>query len=342
MGFIIDAFFKRLSHFWAYLPYNINWRMKNTRKFQGFLEKNPFILADIGARGGSLDELEGLKNNLVYYGFDADKEECDRIAQNPPKGFHKYRIFPYYIGDKEEEIDFHLFRLPGQSSSLKPNIRYKTTFAADYFDIDRTVKVESKKLDTVIADNHLEFPDMIKLDTQGSELNILMSSPECVGNSLLIESEVEFLQMYDGQYLFHDMSKFLYDNGYEILYLNRVFHNRNNYNGEARGQIIWGDALFGKREDQLDTFPIEKIAKYVILLINYGHLDYAHHLTLKYKELETLIPNAKKYFRFYKKNFFSYLRRVIFFQYDKLLYLLIHLRKTNKNNYDHDRDWPIR
>jgi len=152
----------------------------------------------------------------------------------------------------------------------------------------------------------------------------------------------EFIEMYEGQYLFHDMSKFLYDNGYELLYLNRFFHNRSNYNGEARGQIIWGDALFGRREDKLDGFSDDQIAKYVILLINYGHLDFAHYLIQKYKHIENLIPKAKLYFKFYKKSFFNYLKRVIYFQYDKILYLLIHLRKTNKNNYDHDRNWPIR
>jgi hypothetical protein len=225
---------------------------------------------------------------------------------------------------------------------LKPNIRYKDKFAADYFDIANTVSVESKPLDMIVKENGLNYPDMIKLDTQGSELNILKASPECLKNAMLIESEVEFIEMYDKQYLFHDMSKFLYDNGYELLYLNRLFHNRNNYNGEARGQIIWGDALFGKREDKLDNYSMEQIAKYVILLINYGHLDYAHYLMQKYKELDNLIPNARKYFRIYRKNIFSKIRRVIYFQYDKLLYLLIHLRKTNKNNYDHDRNWPIR
>lgn len=342
MGFLFDAYFKNLNIFWANLPYNLNWSIKKDKYIKPFLSSNPLNIADIGARGGNLGELENLKEFINYYAFDADKEECENLRKNPPKGFYKFNAFPNYVGDKKGEIDFHLFKLIGSSSALIPGKRYKDLIGGEAFDIARTVRVESSTLDEIVSENKLSFPDMIKMDTQGNELNILMSSPESVKHCCLIESEVEYIEMYEGQYLFFDMCNFLYDQGFELLYLNRVFHNRRCYYGEAKGQIIWGDMLFGRREDKLQDFSIEEIAKYVVLLVNYGHLDYAYSILQKYPEVYKLMPDVNKYMRFFGKNIFSKAKRVFFYQYDKLLSFLLHLRKTNKGLYDSDRCWPIR
>src|SRR6202042_1260759 len=112
-------------------------------------------------------------------------------------------------------------------------------------------------------------PDFIKLDTQGTELEILRGSPEAVAHALMVEAEVEFTSIYEGQPLFHDVAQFMHQNGFELLYLNRVFQTREAYRGEARGQMIFGDALFGQSPANLARFAAERVARYAVLLINY-------------------------------------------------------------------------
>ena len=61
-------------------------------------------------------------------------------------------------------------------------------------------------------------PDLIKLDTQGSELDILKSlSKNNLNNVLGIEIEVEFIEMYKNQPLFGEINSFLSKNNFEIL-----------------------------------------------------------------------------------------------------------------------------
>lgn len=61
---------------------------------------------------------------------------------------------------------------PGGSSYYKENSQYSP--AADrLFPEESKVKMMSKTLDTIIAEHNLPLPDMIKIDTQGSELDIL-------------------------------------------------------------------------------------------------------------------------------------------------------------------------
>lgn len=342
MGFLFDSVFNTKALFWSTPPYNLNWIITKWDRVGTFLSNNPINVVDIGARGGNVGELEYLKPFLNYYAFDADEEECKKLNSNPPKGFNSYKVFPNYIGENEEEIDFHLYNLPGQSSSYKPNQRFQKHFGADYFKIDRTVKLKSTTLNNFYTKNQISKPDMIKLDTQGSEFAILQNASDILNSVSLIETEVEFTEMYQNQALFHDISKLLYDNGFELLYLQRVFHSRLSFYGEARGQIIWGDALFGRREDKLDGLTKEQIAKYVILLINYGHHDLAHNILELNPEVLKLIPNSIKYFKFYSKSIFGKARRYFRFQIDKLIFILLRIMKTNKGLYDSDRCWPIR
>jgi FkbM family methyltransferase len=336
------AAFTKISLFWANLPYNLNWLRKDWKEVDSFLDKNPITIADIGARGGELGELISLKKYLNYYGFDADTEAAENLENIDKKGFKDLKIFPFFVGEDNKKIDFNLYKLPAQSSVFKPNKRFKDIFGGPSFGIEKTFEVESKSLDRIILDSKNNFPDMIKLDTQGNELDILKASPESMKNVLLIETEVEFTEIYKGQYLFHDVMKFMYENGFELLNLNRVYHNRDSYHGESKGQIIWGDALFGKREDKLHTFSEVQIAKYIILLINYGHLDFAHYLCQNFPKAYNLIPNISKYFKLFSGSLFSKLRRVVIFQFDKFLSLMLLMRKTNKNIYDDDRSFPKR
>jgi FkbM family methyltransferase len=335
---ILKAFVTKKGMNDARLPYNINWMIKDTFPIASFLEAHPLVVADIGARGGSLGELENLKKFIRYFAFDADTDEAERLSHSPPAGFHSFEVFPFYVGRENGLIDFHIFHDAGHSSLFKPSSRFKNFFSRNQFDVKETVKVESKTLDAIIQDRKLEYPDIIKLDTQGTELDILSNAENTLSQATLVEVEVEFIEMYQNQPLMHDVMKFMYDRGFELLYLNRVFGGRTAYPGQARGQLIFGDALFGRKEESLAVLGIEKITKYVIALINYGHLDLAYHIFTAIHGVEIMIPEAKRYFK--KKNIDPI--RFLILQLDKLLFLLLHFRKTNNQLMDSDRSWPFR
>ena len=115
---------------------------------------------------------------------------------------------------------------------------------------------------------------------------------------LIIETEVEFMEMYSGQPLFHDISSFLHDRDFQLLYLNRVFKGRNlPHIGRNRGQMIFGDALYGlsfKKAKQLTT---SKKFKYCCLIINYGVIDFAYNLFYSDPLLHDHYPELNSFFK---------------------------------------------
>ena len=338
--YLSKALFNVWNHYSAILPYNLNWQITLSTEEKFFLDKNALVVCDVGARGAAPEELAPFFKQLTYHAFDADKEECDRLnASSHP--YAKFLAFPYYIGKDARKIIFNIFKRPGESSSFKPAKRFQDLFRGDTFVVDREVELTSASLKEVYAKEGIQTPDFLKLDTQGSELEILQGAESVLDNVSMLEVEVEVFEMYEGQPLFQDVLAYLHERGFELLYFNRVFATREQiFEGKSRGQLLFGDALFGRREDRLPGLSKERIVKYILLLRNYGHIDLASHILKLHPELSTEFPMLKNTIS--TKGYGSKVSRVLFAQIDKIILLLLHFRKYNRLPYDSDRSWPSR
>jgi len=337
MGTLLKAFFTRVNHCSACLPYNLNWR-RTPKSVQAFLRANPLVVIDIGARGGGTGELEGLPKFVNHVGFDADAEECERLMRAPREEYAEFRVYPYYIGSPGT-VDFNLYANRIMSSTYAMNTEYTRAFGDPSEKLDRTVRLQAVPLDEVAAKEKLAPPDLLKIDTQGSELDILRGSTNVLRETSLIEVEVEFYPMYQGQPVFSDLDPLLREAGFELLYLNRIFHHRKNfYRGLSKGQVICADALYGRSPSRLQAFSPERLSKYIILLNHYGHRDLANQIYVEHPEAVKVCPGLKDCFP--KPP--SLLRTGLVLQLDKLICFLLHLGRSNHVMHDSDRSWPIR
>lgn len=106
---------------------------------------------------------------------------------------YKENKFDYHIGvlsDKNNKIvNFYQnnYGFAG-NSYYKENSKY-SVHAEHLYDDSKIIKIKTKTLDTVFMKKKIDLPDLIKIDTQGSELDILMGSRLCLNNAkhLLIE-----------------------------------------------------------------------------------------------------------------------------------------------------------
>jgi hypothetical protein len=129
----------------------------------------------------------------------------------------------------------------------------------------RTAVCPSTTLDDFIGTRGINTVDAIKLDTQGSELDILRGAEKALQHCTLIIVEAEFNPLYEGQPLFCDIDRFLRDRGFALWRFNNLAHYSTGILGGkphsmligtdpgghqcvafANGQLFWTDALYVK------------------------------------------------------------------------------------------------
>ena len=339
----LKALFQKGSPYFSVLPYNLNWMLSGRDALVSRGLASPVVLVDVGCRGGLPEELWPIQRMIRHIGFDADEKECARLFTETHELFSR-SIYPLFVGGRDGESEFHLYQSKGDSSALPPNPRYAELIGGPRFAIEKTISVKTTTLDSFFSANpDLPRPDMIKLDTQGTELDILKGAVKCLETCSLVEAEVEFFPMYKDQPLFHDVMGFMLDQGFELLYLNRVFSQRRGFQGFSKGQITFGDALFVRREDRLDRFDEQRLMRLAILLVNYGYLDLAHNLLTT----KTFHAADRAFLESYLKQRIDRwsvrrMKRAMIPLIDKLALALLHLRRHNSLTFDSDRSWPSR
>lgn len=215
----------------------------------------PIVYIDAGARGERKNRILKHFPNAVYVGFEPDVDECARLNQTTTDGF---TYFPIALGRQEGTRSLHVTGSPACSSFLTPNAVLLERFLdlAPEFMVVRTVEMETASLDTFLPAHGIDQADFLKLDTQGTELEILEGADRLLRASILgVRVEVEFAPMYLGQPLFADVDRFLRERDFCLFDLNRYRVRRKRFPraSPTRGQLLWGQALYLKRAETLDS-----------------------------------------------------------------------------------------
>src|SRR5687767_2295940 len=198
---------------------------------------------DIGARDGMHRRWQGLPVELI--GIEADPDECARLNASGST-----RYVPYAVGGHDSgTASFTVTASPGCSSLMTPDEAVIRPFsAARSFTVTRTIPVITTSLDTICEKENLR-PDVLKLDIQGSELDVLKGAPRTLSRVLAVETEVEFQPIYVGQPLFRDVDAFMAGLGFTLMGLRRDYWRRQSACASALGgTLVHGDALYVHEE----------------------------------------------------------------------------------------------
>ncbi|MFM8949052.1 MAG: FkbM family methyltransferase, partial [Acidimicrobiaceae bacterium] len=145
--------------------------------------------------------------------------------------------------------------------------------------VEKVEKMSAITLDSALASKIQ--PDFLKLDTQGSELDILHGATASLQNCLGLEVEVEFREMYQSQPLFGDLSKFLLDNDFDFVdfvAFGKWERSRPDGLRTFLGELIHADALFLRSPESAVGLAKklndpELIRRYLALLFIYLRSD---------------------------------------------------------------------
>ena len=197
---------------------------------------------DVGARGGPDPRWDLLGQDCHVVGVEADPQEAERLSKE--RFPVRWSCLCAALG-KADETPATLFvtRKPGCCSLLPPNSEFLAQFPyGENFRVEKTIPITLTTVDTLCAQQAIT-PDVLKLDTQGTELDILQGATRVLENVVMIESEVEFNPLYVGQPLFGDLDAYLRTRGFVLLGLRRSAWRRSNALALG-GTIVHGDALW--------------------------------------------------------------------------------------------------
>jgi FkbM family methyltransferase len=262
----------------------------------------PIVIADVGCRWGFADTWEQLGERCRAIGFEPDERECERLRKRY-RDHTTVEIVAHALGSEAGPATLYVTREPACSSVYRP--------------LDDVIDRQPIELITLYdwcRRSGVDRIDVVKVDTQGSELDVLRGAVRSLDNVVAVETEVEFNRMYEGQPLFGDLDRFLRDHGFVLWSLDNLSHHRQRgaRSGlrqskqlfdfdDARfssrsGQLFWADALFIRADVALPqpATPWRDALRHACVTAALGLNDLAgltldlHYRTLQGEDRETI------------------------------------------------------
>lgn len=247
------------------------------------------VVLDLGSLGGFSSVWDQLEDNVELIGVDPFEEEGIKYG----KFGRKEITFKNIISDKDEEnVNFYVSEFGQASSLFQENTKLVSRFhAAKYGRIVNTEKVSVKEVSNLLKTQNITKFDFLKIDVEGSELNI-MKNLEIIlkQNCLGILSECFFQEYRVGIPLFSEIELYLRSLGYYVFDISMekwgktnnpieypIDHHGNNNGGNA--QVMFANVLFLK--DPIlneNSMSIDQIKKLIVLANLYGQEDFSNEL----------------------------------------------------------------
>jgi FkbM family methyltransferase len=167
-------------------------------------------LIDIGANKGQFSlAFRAVRPDAAIIAFEPLAAAADTFHALLPDAI-LYRIA---LAGAEGEADFHVTDRSDSSSLLPPGPGQSEAFGV----VDeRVIKVPVRRLDACVALADAAHPILIKIDVQGAELQVLEGCGDLEAVDF-IYVELSFVELYEGQPLFREVSDYLAGRGFTRL-----------------------------------------------------------------------------------------------------------------------------
>jgi len=220
--------------------------LKSTTRFDELfrdLEASPHIFTfstvyDIGASDGVFSKAlsDYLEVDTMYHLFEPYEYKSIEKKFN-----HNWHIV--YLSDSEKEVDYFI-----HNQFTSGNSYYKEV--SETFDDIKPTKVSTTTLDLYVEQNNLMLPNIIKIDTQGSELDILKGATKCLENADLLILEVPVLKYNEGAPSIVDIISYLLERKFVPF---KTLADHYYYDSEYNWYLIQQDMAFIKMRGSIDS-----------------------------------------------------------------------------------------
>ena len=250
---IFQRYLFRRDFFWK-VKEKIDWFIRNNSR-NAFKDQKRLlnnlkngVIVDVGACLGETAQLyrKYFSQSKVIC-FEPFSESCDYLKRRFINDIN-INVVESALGIKNETKPLYVSNFSNLNSLQRPNER------AWGFADKKSVDVETTTLDQFCYENDIKHIDILKLDVQGSELDVLKGSRIILekGNISLVYIEWQIVPLYENHSKYYEIAEFLAEYEYEVF-------NLYNINESRSGQIRWADAIYtskGIREKMISQFGL--------------------------------------------------------------------------------------
>jgi len=198
-----------------------------------FCKEAELKFLDVGANTGqTIDVIINLFPNSKIFSF----EPTPGLSNELKKKYYDMKnifIYDYVIGDYSGITKFYTSEYSPTNSSLKPEIDlYKEFNSPRVHDFEKLNEIEAPSItlnEWYKNENLVNEIDVLKIDTQGSEYNVLKGARDLLSTKIkIVIFEGQFLSFYKDSVPFYKTIELLYENNFYFLDIFGYHYNKNN------------------------------------------------------------------------------------------------------------------
>ena len=154
-------------------------------------EKDSILILDVGANVGNYSkEILKINSKAIIYAFEPHPETYELLKKNIV--VNNCLTFNFGVGDRREEL--MLYDYESESGSEHASL-YKAVIEDLRNKPSISNKVQIIKLDDFLAEQKIEYVDLLKIDTEGNEYKVLLGAQDYLLNNRIAAIQFEFNEM---------------------------------------------------------------------------------------------------------------------------------------------------
>ena len=196
---------------------------------------------DVGANtGATVLRYRKFFPNAIIHAFEPEPRCAKTLEENVGQD-SKVIIVKEAVSETTGTLPFYISSGKTTHSLLeRPSNDNGTYFGAEKAAVKEKVNVSVTTIDTYVQKHSFDHIDILKIDVEGAERQVLRGAQNLLssGELPIVFLEMMFVEHFEGQALFHELTEMLVTHGYSLFDLFDLRRSRKN------GQLRWGNALF--------------------------------------------------------------------------------------------------
>ncbi|MCL4512116.1 MAG: FkbM family methyltransferase [Bacteroidetes bacterium] len=188
---------------------------KDLLMIKGYLGSEPMMVIDAGAAHGEYSRAALFLFPMAkVIAFEPLSDSFIKLADVASKN-EKFQAKNCALGSENKQVEFHVNQFSFSSSMLKMTSVHKEEFP--WTKNESKTWVSCRRMDSTL-EHEISRPCLLKMDVQGSELEVLVGAGHLLDSIDAVQLEVNFEEFYEGQAQYDELFSFMHSRGFRRFF----------------------------------------------------------------------------------------------------------------------------